>query len=68
MAGRAISGSLARSSVSSVGDTARLTYPRLRWPNPFPTWFGFHEIFHAFTIAAFVCHYVAASIATYQLR
>ena len=40
----------------------------LRWPNPFPTWFGFHEVFHAFTIAAIVCHYVAASIATYQLR
>ena len=40
----------------------------LKWPNPFPTWFGFHEIFHVFTIAAFVCHYVAASIATYQLR
>ena len=37
-------------------------------PDPWPTWFGFHEIFHVFTIAAFVCHYVAASIATYQLR
>lgn len=40
----------------------------LRRPNPFPTWFGFHEVFHTLTIAAFVCHYVAASIATYQLR
>ncbi|MEO7943437.1 MAG: hemolysin III family protein [Marmoricola sp.] len=40
----------------------------LRRPNPFPTWFGFHEVFHSFTIAAFSCHYVAASIATYQLR
>ncbi|HET7682146.1 MAG TPA: hemolysin III family protein [Marmoricola sp.] len=40
----------------------------LRWPDPFPSWFGFHEIFHTFTIAAFVCHYVAASIATYSLR
>lgn len=40
----------------------------LRRPNPFPTWFGFHEVFHSFTIAAFICHYVAASIATYQLR
>ena len=37
-------------------------------PDPFPTWFGFHEVFHTLTIAAFVCHYVAASIATYQLR
>ena len=39
-----------------------------KWPDPFPTWFGFHEVFHTLTIAAFVCHYVAASIATYQLR
>ncbi len=37
-------------------------------PDPFPTWFGFHEVFHTLTVAAFVCHYVAASIATYQLR
>ncbi|HET6154042.1 MAG TPA: hemolysin III family protein [Marmoricola sp.] len=40
----------------------------LKKPNPFPGWFGFHEIFHVFTIAAFICHYTAASIATYQLR
>ncbi len=37
----------------------------LKRPNPWPTWFGFHEIFHAFTIAAFVCHYIAISIVTY---
>lgn len=40
----------------------------LRRPNPYPTWFGFHEVFHTFTILAFICHYVAASIATYHLR
>ncbi len=40
----------------------------LKKPDPFPTWFGFHEVFHTLTIAAFVCHYVAASIATYSLR
>ena len=40
----------------------------LKRPDPFPSWFGFHEIFHALTIAAFVCHYVAASLATYRLR
>src|SRR3954447_15314617 len=40
----------------------------LKRPDPFPKWFGFHEIFHTLTIAAFVCHYVAASIATYRLR
>jgi hemolysin III len=40
----------------------------LKRPDPWPRWFGFHEIFHAFTIAAFVCHYVAVSLATYALR
>ncbi len=38
----------------------------LRRPNPFPRWFGFHEVFHAFTLAAFVTHYVAVSFATYS--
>jgi len=37
----------------------------LKRPNPWPSWFGFHEIFHAFTIAAFICHYIAISIVTY---
>jgi hemolysin III len=32
----------------------------LRWPNPWPTTFGHHEFFHAFTAAAALCHYVAA--------
>lgn len=29
-------------------------------PNPVPKHFGFHEIFHALTVAAFFCHWVAA--------
>jgi hemolysin III len=37
-------------------------------PDPFPRWFGFHEVFHTLTIAAFVTHYVGVSIATYSLR
>ncbi len=37
-------------------------------PNPSPTWFGFHEVFHLLTVLAFVCQYVAVSIATYSLR
>jgi hemolysin III len=37
----------------------------LRRPDPSPRWFGFHEVFHAFTIAAFLTHYVAVSFATY---
>jgi hemolysin III len=31
-------------------------------PNPIPEHFGFHEIFHALTVAAFFCHWVAALI------
>jgi hemolysin III len=37
-------------------------------PNPSPTWFGFHEVFHTLTILAFVTHYVGISIATYTHR
>jgi hemolysin III len=31
----------------------------LRWPNPWPRTFGYHEFFHAFTAAAAICHYIA---------
>jgi hemolysin III len=41
-----------------------VVYGRRR-PNPWPAWFGFHEIFHACTIAGFACHYAAISLATY---
>jgi hemolysin III len=40
----------------------------LKRPNPWPRWFGFHEVFHSFTILAFVSHYVGVSMATYALR
>jgi hemolysin III len=39
-----------------------------RRPNPWPAWFGFHEVFHTLTIMAFVSHYVGISLATYSLR
>ena len=31
----------------------------VRWPNPWPHTFGYHEFFHAFTTAGAVCHYIA---------
>jgi hemolysin III len=37
----------------------------MKRPNPSPRWFGFHEIFHAFTVLAFIAHYTAASLAVY---
>jgi hemolysin III len=38
----------------------------LKRPNPSPRWFGFHELFHACTVAAFACQYVAASFVVYR--
>lgn len=40
----------------------------LKRPNPSPRWFGFHEVFHSFTVLAFAAHYVGISLATYSLR
>ena len=37
-------------------------------PNPWPSWFGFHEVFHSFTIVAFAAHYAGVLVATYSLR
>ena len=31
----------------------------MKRPNPFPGHFGFHEIFHTFTVLAFMCHWSA---------
>jgi hemolysin III len=41
-----------------------VAYARKR-PDPSPTWFGYHEIFHVATIAGFVCHYIAISMISY---
>ncbi|GAA2575397.1 hemolysin III family protein [Actinomadura fulvescens] len=38
----------------------------LRRPNPSPRWFGFHEVFHACTLAAYVMQYIAVSLVVYQ--
>ncbi|SFN11401.1 hemolysin III [Actinomadura madurae] len=38
----------------------------LRKPDPSPSWFGFHEVFHAFTLAAYVLQYIAVSLVVYQ--
>lgn len=34
-------------------------------PNPWPEWFGFHEIFHALTLMAAMCHFAAISVAIF---
>jgi hemolysin III len=37
----------------------------IKRPNPSPRWFGFHEVFHTLTVAAFTVHYIAASMTVY---
>ncbi|MFI9327233.1 hemolysin III family protein [Kitasatospora sp. NPDC052868] len=38
----------------------------LKRPNPSPRWFGFHEVFHAFTLGAFIVQYVGVSLVAYS--
>jgi hemolysin III len=40
----------------------------LRRPNPFPRWFGFHEVFHSLTVLAFAAHFTSVALATYAAR
>jgi hemolysin III len=36
-----------------------------KWPNPVPGVFGYHEVFHAMTIVAALCHQIAVYFAMY---
>ncbi|GAA1905360.1 hemolysin III family protein [Streptomyces sodiiphilus] len=38
----------------------------IKRPNPSPRWFGFHEVFHTLTVAAFATHFVAIFIVAQQ--
>jgi hemolysin III len=42
-----------------------VVYARKR-PNPSPRWFGFHEVFHAATILAYLTQYAAVSLLVYR--
>lgn len=35
-----------------------------RWPDPSPRWFGYHEVFHACTVAAFAAQIIAIAVVT----
>lgn len=37
-----------------------------KWPRGSQRYFGFHEIFHALTIAGFTCHFIAVAIAIFH--
>lgn len=38
----------------------------IKRPNPSPVWFGFHEVFHSLTVAAFIAHYAAIWIVAHS--
>jgi len=38
----------------------------IKRPNPLPRWFGFHEVFHALTVAAFTVHLIGVFLAAYS--
>jgi hemolysin III len=38
----------------------------MKRPNPWPGTFGYHEVFHAMTIVAATCHYIAVYFALYN--
>ena len=58
-------GGVASATLVIVGGLLYLTgavaYHRRR-PDPFPTVFGYHEIFHAFVCAAATCHFIAIAL------
>lgn len=37
-------------------------------PNPWPAWFGFHEVFHSLTVLGFASHFAGIWVATLSLR
>jgi len=37
-----------------------------RRPDPFPRWFGFHEVFHALTVAAYIAQYAGIPLVVYR--
>jgi hemolysin III len=54
---------LAGGIVYSLG---AVVYARKR-PNPSPRWFGFHEVFHAATILAYLSQYADVSLIVYRV-
>jgi hemolysin III len=39
-----------------------------RWPDPWPKTFGYHEVWHAVTVAAVSCHYAVILLVVLGLR
>jgi hemolysin III len=41
--------------------TAGAVIYALRWPNPWPRVFGYHEVFHGLIVVASACHFAAVA-------
>ena len=39
-----------------------------KWPNPSSHWFGFHEVFHSFTLGGWTSHFIAAVLVVGAVR
>jgi predicted membrane channel-forming protein YqfA (hemolysin III family) len=58
-------------AMSGLGQEGRMhslgavVYARKR-PNPSPRWFGFHEVFHALTVLAWLAQYASVSLVVYR--
>lgn len=48
-----------------IAYTIGAVFYALRWPNPWPKWFGFHEFFHTGTVIGYACHSVAVWLALF---
>ncbi len=53
-------------SWSAACSTARAGSSTASSARTLPRWFGFHEVFHTLTLAAFIVHYVGISLVAYQ--
>jgi hemolysin III len=51
--------------VGGVAYSVGAVFYAMRRPNPWPTVFGHHEFFHAFTLVAALCHHVAVYFALF---
>jgi hemolysin III len=53
-------------AVGGLAYTVGAIFYALKWPNPWPATFAHHEVFHACTLVAAICHQVAVYFALYS--
>jgi hemolysin III len=53
-------------AVGGLAYTVGAVVYAVKWPNPWPATFAHHEIFHACTLVAAICHQIAVYFALYS--